>query len=449
MFKYNQSSLICNFIQNLLRTNYVPTIPIYSTADYASVDALPAGCPCIYNNKIYSSNKKCIGEWELGKRYPNLTTNYISVHDYYSSELHEHLGEYLRAYSHFYKIDLMAFYNCFSNRLISDMSLPLKKREEETSGGGTENQSTKDILKWYEAGPASPDKYRITCFPIKPNTEYEIKIYSRVGGSILVQPLFYNGSSFLNILEDSEVLPSQTFPAKDTFTYIFNLQESSSSDPGDRLSRIINNLKYLYLFVQVPMVSGDLQISVIEKSPYFNTINKRLLNLDVDYNVPFSDRLLEYLTGNVIARNDSIKQNISRIQAIITSQKFKDTYMSGSSFIKDGSNLYEVTPSPQTKEITEIPVEPPSVPPYNNISASDKKIYTPVRGIYDNNMRLYLYDALLNAMANKKIDLLYDFNGYVDKDVEKLLMEIVSKDTIETRKKEGEPGILEKKLLEI
>ena len=260
MFKYNESSLVCNFTQNLLRTSYVPIIPIFSnpSEELEGIEDFPL---YIYNNKIYSRKSGTdvfVDDWNLGKRYPNITANYISTHNYYSSETHEHLGEYLRAYSHFYRLDLMAFYNCYSNRLISDISLPLKDAEISEEGSSTYHRP------WYTTGPSASDKYKITCFPIRPNTDYDIKIYSSVGGSITVQPIFYNSTSFLNIKINKSplVFPVTVLPANTDLSYRLTLS-------GDKLKAALSNLKYLYLFVQVPTVQGDLQISVIERSQYF------------------------------------------------------------------------------------------------------------------------------------------------------------------------------------
>lgn len=459
MFKYNESSLVCNFIQNILRNKYVPTIPIFTNPDDElgnQTEKIKDFPLFIYNNKIYSRKANedtftdtFIEDWELGKRYPNLTSNYISTHNYYSTETHEQLGEYLRAYSKFYKIDLMAFYNCFSNRSISSFSLPLYAEQQSKEKN---NDNVQRFEAWYKAGSPSTDKYKVTCFPIKPNTEYDIKIYSNVGGSIILQPIFYNGLFPLKIEktvkatttegstgEDKKtpiVFNPTTVPATNEFSYELSLTDV------DELKITLNSLKYLYLFIQVPTTQRELLISVVERSPYFNTINKRLLNLDVNYNVPFSDRLLEYLTGNVITRNDRIKQNIARIQTIITSNEFTNDYLKNSSFYDDtNKKLFTVKPS-KTKD------QP--VPPYNNIGNPPEKkdIYTPIKGIYDDNMRLYLYNAFINKMNRGEIPKLYDFNGYVDKDVEQLLINIVAKSRAQAAQL-GTTSLLDTRLREI
>ncbi len=60
-----------------------------------------------------------------GQDYNNLTDNYMSNVNYYSSDVHERLGEYLRFYRDYYNINLMSLYNCFSNRYIDKFSLPI------------------------------------------------------------------------------------------------------------------------------------------------------------------------------------------------------------------------------------------------------------------------------------------------------------------------------------
>ena len=55
----------------------------------------------------------------FGEFYNGLTTTYKSNTLGYDSETHYYLGEYLRAYKAYYDIDLMPFYNCFSNEYIN------------------------------------------------------------------------------------------------------------------------------------------------------------------------------------------------------------------------------------------------------------------------------------------------------------------------------------------
>ena len=455
MFKYNESSMVCAFIQNLLRNKYIPTVPIIKDMVVKVKEEdknirvedienkLPNNTNYIKNNDIYiktSSNIKYIGNLEFGKKYLNITSNYIPTCNYYSTELHEWLGRYLRAFSDYYKIDLMAFYNCFSNRLLENVGLPITIKEDNNNGNnqinklektkniktiaGTDEPSTEgpttgnnegitneEIADWYVMNIINSNT-QITCFPIRPNTNYTIKLYGNVSGNIIAQPIYFNGNDFLQIesivrnQNNVKILPCT---GQVTYRYDLDIESENDGDVYTEYEDYIRNQKYLYLILQIPQLIGDLRISVIEESEYFNTLNKTLLNLGgIDYNVPFSDRLLEYLTENVITRIDKIKQNISRVQEIIKSSSF--------------NNRYNEKPIGDIK--TGKGIEP--VPPYNNIETTDSS-YTGVRGIYDDSMRAYIYNSLINKQIVPD-NLLMDFNGYVDKDVEQLLMRVVSQD---------------------
>lgn len=441
MFRYNESSMVCAFIQNILRNKYIPTIPMLRYNE--KEESLPDNINYIKDNKIYaktSGSIKYIEDLEFGKKYLNITSNYTPTCNYYSTELHEWLGRYLRTFSDYYRIDLMAFYNCFSNRLLENVGLPITLNK---SSGTNENESGA-LTDWYKFGIINSNT-QITCFPIRPNTNYIIKLYGNVSGDIIAQPIYFNGTDFLrieSIVDNSKNV--KIIPYTNQAIYNYNLEANKNNTEYEDY---IRNQKYLYLILQIPQLTGNLRISVIEESEYFNTLNKTLLNLnDIDYNVPFSDRLLEYLTENVITRIDKIKQNISRVQEIIKSTGFAKTYYPPKEN-DDGSKSTRYIKNISTKsnpESQDIPsYENADAPPYNNINSLENE-YTGVRGIYDDSMRAYLYDALINAgeitdvkdILNKKP--LKDFNGYVDKDVEQLLMKIVSQDKL-----------LQEKLLEI
>lgn len=390
MFKYNETSCVGQFIQNLLRNSPTPILPILTDQQYKKAKEIK-GFHYIYGRDFYNEDKP-IESYVFGKQYLNITDNYIPLQDYYSTETHEHLGNYLRSYSEYYKINLMGLYNCFSNRLISNISLPLSVNEQNTS-----NKKVKNV--WYtSAGPR--DDCTITCFPIRVDSSYTIKIYGSVKGNIIIQPIFYNGSTYIKINGNNRntvIFNESIYGYTNNITYTFD-----ESIYGNKISydKLLQNQKYLYLFIQVPVVEG-LRISVIEDSNFFNVVNKSLLNLsNINYNVPFSDKLLEFLVGNVITREDPIKQNITRVQNLIDAIKPKGVTFT--EYEKGASSV--------------------AIPPYNDIVSTDKE-YSPIPGMYDDTLRIILYDYL----SGREIS---DFTGYVDKDVEEILVKDASVKTL-------------------
>ncbi len=492
MFKYNESSQTCSFIQNLLRSKNVPMLPIlrdpeglFSSKGTTNDSIIPKGFSYIHDGYFYLGQGDIEGKpipplrkekYIFGNKYPNMTNNYIPKESYYSSELHEYLGEYLRAYRDTYRVDLMGLYNCFSNRLISKVSLPMIRRERDSSSEADAGQKTTSLFTtWYKFNEPN-NNYKVTCFPIKFNMEYKIKIYGSINGNIIIQPIFYFNGDYLSLSPEGGnpeaskitkpiVFEPQTRIYTNSMTYELNLKDTAGyilrdiQSAGDLTEReltkyLLENEKYLYLFIQVPQ-SQELQISVIEEAEYFQVVNNTLLNLKVNYNVPFSDRLLEFLTENVITPYDSINQNITRIQTILLSSDFKKKYYKELidnplyvpiySRTTEGNNPYTeaekqdavirghykklkrlINPSIEEKQNNE--GEDIQVPPFNIIVASKDEIYSPIPGEYDDTMRVLLYFIFTNMGIP-------DFTGYVDKDVEDLLLRCVG-DNLKVKLKE-------------
>lgn len=374
MFKYNSISHTSTYIQEILHQNYIPLIPSINAGNEKQLSSqLNQLDSYVYNQHIYNKGK-LQRKWEFGECIPNITANYISKQDYYSTEIHEQLGNYLRAYRDYYGIDLMSFYNCYSGRLISNFGLPITARE-----------NINDITTWWQGSAKTGTK--VTCFPIRFGARYKVKIYNTLKGSVDIQPLFFNSGKLLKIwmqLGYNFLAPSRPVGITNEFTYSADadalLTDDAKADQ-EAVQWILNKQKYLYLFLQIP-TTEDLRISVIESSGYPGALYNSLLDLDaIDYSVPFSDRLLEYLTGNVITSADSIPHNIELVQQIISSEDFRIK------FGKKFTNTYS-------------------------------------KGIYDENMRLFLYH-LFADYKNAIKQPIKDYLGYVDKDIEYLLWDCV------------------------
>ena len=418
MFKYNSTSHTASYIQEILHQNYVPLIPSINLSNEKLLKSQMKDIDSyLYHQHLYTK-ETLRRKWEFGERIPNITANYVSKQSYYSIEIHEQLGNYLRAYRDYYNIDLMNFYNCYSGRLISNFGLPITARK-----------NINNVTVWWQ-GPVKAGT-KVTCFPIKVGASYRIKIYNNIRGSVEVQPLFFNNGKLLKISAQPSydvgyfLAPSRSKGIVKDFTYQADIEgllteslcnctckqtgeseckchDGYSScncticgvrDRDIAIQQLLKKQKYLYLFLQVP-TTEDLRVSVIESTGYPTALHNSLLELDdIDYNVPFSDKLLEYLTGNVITSVDPIQHNIEVVQQIISSEDFE------AKFGKRFTSTYS-------------------------------------RGIYDENMRLFLYHIFANYKITNEQSLegqpLKDYLGYVDKDVEYLLWDCLS---VEFKKK--------------
>ena len=118
--KINDYSLITTYIEELMHSTYVPTVKVLQDNMWVA-----RGCvyltphsivkanytEFIHNHKDSLSDFEYVDYYEPFRKVANLSTNYVSLTRSYNSDLHEFLGEYARAYSAFYDVNLMPYYN--------------------------------------------------------------------------------------------------------------------------------------------------------------------------------------------------------------------------------------------------------------------------------------------------------------------------------------------------
>ena len=178
------------FIKALISNTNLPTIDTTRRGDYIYADEF-----YIYKDHIikctrtgYLDDDSCEasekGEYEekqlfhIGDPVTNLTRTYFQENSYYDTELHRHLGTFLRCLRDTENIDLMGMYNCFTYQIEDEIHL--------TKNGYT---FTHD------------DFYKVFKVPIKLNTTYTVAIESPTG--VIIKPLFWND---LKIIEVDTVL---------------------------------------------------------------------------------------------------------------------------------------------------------------------------------------------------------------------------------------------------
>lgn len=403
MYKFNSNNIITGFIKDLLKSTYVPTLPIWNPDKYLYKDLF-----YIYNNNVIKAAKyydpikdkdKAITEYiEIIKPYihnrfmPQINSNYTSYISGYDSETHKYLGDYLRMIRDFDGIDLMQYYNCFNNTYSDKIRIESDDQNKYTIKEYTNNVD---------------DGFDVILIPIKFNQDYTIYMNSR--SSIDIQTLLFDG---INVIKEYYNLNSkssgQVFNGKHE-----KVSYCSFSQPYYFKSDLLTNdnaalltlEKYYMLAIQLPK---DLQSSVVilegdyRKNKFINTGNNvnSLIQIESNYDInitngnyylsvpgltrvagktsfAFSNRLIEYLLLNVINKNDKISENIERIQTYLSTYKSKQLF--GTAF---------------------------------NLTSSNKGIWTPA-------LRYTVYN---NVTRNYKIPKRIDINGYVDKDSESIVL---------------------------
>ena len=388
---FNRSNSEVDFIKDKLRSEYIPTIRMFNTD--VNIQPEPKNSSLnnidnqnliseennynyfdneniIYNKTIQICKKdknenikpNYVTRYNFGKFYPNITTNYISNRNYYDSNLHEYLGRYLRAYRDFYGIDVMNFYNCFSNRFISSYTLPIPAYiipdDKINANGNPPHIEDNDKINSGVASSKYDPQYKLIAFPILFDTEYKIKFCTSSVGEIEYQAVWFNGESSLGAVEvenksttpndkgnilnpiysNSEIIPkiytqyidsefSITIGSKDVVE-CHKTNDIISIVRGEEVTKnALLKQSLLYLFIKFPSTMNS-PIIVLEQPKFTYALNNELLELPATEReqVAFSDTLLEYLTGSVISYADTIHKNVHRIQNKILQNNFYKKY---------------------------------------------------------------------------------------------------------------------------
>lgn len=385
---FNQETNTSSFIKALLSKSNIPMIDFINIGSKVIKNNLYIHDGMIVKAKETETltanniNNKLvrIKPYSFGDKVDGITTSFTSPISYYDSDTHKYLGEYLRAIKGYYGLNLLPFYNCFNNKYSSDFYL--------TSTG---NQLKLNI-------ETTPDRYKILLVPVKFNRTYTIAIDSQE--SVIITPLFYGNKGLasgtvITDLADELIVKGKTYASlsfKSPITFDTNKMDSYYSYE-----------KFLYLAIQLSeSVSSNI---VVLEGDYTHTDiwDKQINNLDPNTKddlsnilisplsllqmpgsevIAFSDRLIEYLTQNVITDVDDISENIARTQAYCSSIICKQ---------KNGSQ-YTL---PYTK------------------------------GIWDDSLRLFIYDLMKQAKNNLYTPLTatgyLDITGFVDKDSETII----------------------------
>lgn len=364
-----------------------------SESSYATITI---SCDVAYKNDkiplseyIYSTISKI--NYDINTYIPQYTRYFKNRYNYYDSETHAYLGDYLRTLRDVYNLDLMPLYNVFNEQYISDIELKL-------------NESYKVVFN-----DTDTNTYKVYAVPIKYNKPYTIAL--NCNSNVLISPILYDNRALVkNIPETQEDKYYTEFLKYDssiniggmTFNkpYVFQGVSSEMSDEGvsifEDANFLYNQERNLYLLLQVPknnksslvVIEGQYNFDNCEKVVNLGDIKEEtdlsdfcvnttyiskpdILSVNDGNNYAFSDRLIEYLILNTIDNNDKIEFNILDVQ---------------------------------------------------------RKLGLPETTIWNDEMRINLYNRLLSLSEDKRKQINIDNKdilGYVDKDVERYLNSIL------------------------
>ena len=484
MLKYNNTHIFTGYLKQLLSKVNIPTCRIY-TREFAkyletngvedprvlesfdSISSTRASVRFNYikDNGIYNYFWKYTNTTDLGhsnatwekndthffsqdKNIHGLTKTLHSYGHYYDSTTHEYLGDYLRFLRDYHNINLMPLYNCFNDKIYSNISYK------------------KANIDFQSQNP----KYRIYAIPVKLFANYTIAIdcnhgvelfcgfyntkldtsdraddlivstYQKVNKTLFNQPFLYSKLDFTN----------WSFETATAEVKYDNIDQKKLLVPN-KITRwdIANREQDLKLFIKVPtsckssivILEGDYRtyndtkyappgrfnvyselFTPSEDNSFFENLevtrtaweykqnhsvlnfgNKeypvdlndsfvpigklQLLSFNTGESYPFADRLIEYLAGSAITPIDEIPDNIKRAQKVMK--------YNGHHFVIDG--LWE---DKMQRIIYDYMVNSGPI-------------------VYDGEKLIDKHRGYHKALGKRSKSLLYDVLGYVDRDAEK------------------------------
>ena len=378
--EFYTDTYVSRFIKNLLKNAPIPLYPeIYDS------DKIYAGCKYIYgkfiihctNTGIVNPSAEGItpATYEILDYYDpdnkDIHYRYHSKETYYDPETHYHLGKYLRHLKYQTGLDLMPFYNCYSG-----ISIPYLTTELDSTG--------------YKASISRNEtSYKHVAIPVKFDRTYTIALESEA--PVLLGTVIYNKNvGIIEPLSEADDFSSHSFLLSASFSRPF-----LECIPAAPTASTYEQERNLYLIIRLPK-THDTGIVVLE-GDYTDSWTRKVVSAETNRNEPldiqhkdmlfnlsllhmlsarsfaFSDRLVEYLLLNVIHKDEQFDGNIKYAQDLVYTNREKEI-----------PGLY---------------------------------------GVWNDNIKIDINSICRNA-SNEV--LLRDMDGYLNKDVEKLLISIGS-----------------------
>lgn len=409
--KFYTNTIESKFIKNILNSVWLPTLKTVRDGDL-----IIEGCQYIYKNNIIECSQtgpvfgpesrylttledllvdselvlstavipgeyKVIDTFVFGSRYKNFTYQYKSAHDYYDSDTHYQLGQYLRCLRDLQGLDLMPYYNCFNYKTTSGFSIGKKGIDEP-------NEKRKQV-----AIPVKFNKKYTIALTCKYLTRLKAVLYNSTG---LIKSAYQGVTTDLTgLLNDSVCLVSNS-----QFNQPFIWEVSCE----DKYLQSFENC--LYLIIDLPVdtrtsivvLEGDFttlrgdktfDVSEIERIPT-DEINQlliaspSLLAFDDGEIYAFSDKLIENLSLNVINKNDEIVQNTQRVENYAQLQSDIAVKQNSMCFIRN----------------------------YDSSNTLD--------GVWNKYLRYVLFKSYMSS-SDRVYNDIFDVDGFVDKKMEEFL----------------------------
>lgn len=324
MIRLNDNNIFVGHIKQVLKDFNLPSCTII-TEDNKN-DTPIKGKHYIKDAQLYLGNsdgsltRKIT--YDYGKKYLNLTSNLEINNMVYDRETHRYLGKYLRFLRDQKHVDLMSMYNCFDGEAFS-----------------------KNITVNNKIAFKNDDNYIVYQIPITLNSlnlkmfdgrEIQLGVYIDANDTYIDNDTKRNCRDFVLEKTYRIMRTSNIFKYDALNILIKSLKDSSNNN---LLNFIINNTDKMYLLAKV--LKSDLKsIVILENSKEYEYIDSKNIwqkqesstivrnyyrlpvfpqlfsNENLDNTYLLADRLVEYLTGNVICPLSNL-HDINRFHIVI------------------------------------------------------------------------------------------------------------------------------------
>lgn len=358
MLKLNDNNIIVGQIKQILKDFNLPKCSVENSLDEYSKEDL--NCHFIYKDDLYfrdaEGNPKKLEHYFFNKPYLNLTTNLKIENLLYDRYTHRYLGKYLRFIRDYKNVNLMSMYNCFDNEtypksFVYDDTISLLLKQPDDWSTNYKNYYTYNKATYeYEPNTSSnwksdtyyekkkevvlveDDSHTIYSVPLRINEVYTISLSCELPIEMCVtidSPLYQKGDA---------VIETATY-VKTKISNIYLYDKLKTVSLNDSLKNILKTYPDdIRLLIKLPK-AFDKGLTVLEGdfktcSSDYNELTEYIVFKDSEGNIKDSgfyinpqltsylgkektylvaDRLIEYLTGNVISPL-SESYDISKLQ---------------------------------------------------------------------------------------------------------------------------------------
>ena len=312
MDKFYTNTLTQRYINNLLQSTDIPIVDFVRDGDFIIKDAMYIYAfqyiVCTQTGNVGdTASFEVIEPYYAWQPHIKYTRRFTNIDGFYSKETHRKLGDYLRAFYSNGGVNLMGMYNCHNCTSADNICI-----------------DDNEVVQ------SSKDNHKITLVPIKFNKPYTVSLESK--SQFRIAPVLYSNGNLVYIYDDSNALVDATN------TYLQNVETkalSSFNAPwlfSVNLSSTLSDkvLKQLYdrqgdLYLMIETIFSNQSTLIVLEGDY---IEKQSADIDsgdiyyqpllqmynTDFDIPYSDNLIQYLTHYAIFSDEGNEWNVRKLR---------------------------------------------------------------------------------------------------------------------------------------